>query len=107
MVSQNEQGAPIRITTIDKWAEAEGSRVDYIKGDLESFEFPVIQGARETIRRYKPKMAFTMYHPGNNWSEIVGYLRALVPEYQFRIKGLSFNDSEARPVMLHVWCDRS
>lgn len=94
---------PIQITTIDKWSEQSGLRVDFIKGDLESFEYSVLRGGAETIRRDKPKIALTVYHPGNNWHEILSFCRSLVPEYAYRIKGLSYNQKCVRPVMIHLW----
>jgi len=97
------QGTPIRITTIDRWAQKTGSRIDFIKGDLESFEMNVLRGAADTIRKYQPKIAFTVYHPGNNWLEMLSYVRNLVPGYKHRIKGISYNGAKARPVMLHLW----
>jgi len=98
-----DDGIPINITTVDAWAANANTRVDFIKGDLESFEFEVLKGARATIRRDMPKIALTAYHPGNNWREMVTFLSELVPEYQFRLKGLSYNAGHPRPVMLHAW----
>ena len=98
-----DDGIPINITTIDAWAAGTNTRVNFIKGDLESHEFEVLKGARTTIQRDQPKIAFTVYHPGNNWKEMVAFLRGLVPQYQFRIKGLSYNAGHPRPVMLHAW----
>jgi FkbM family methyltransferase len=94
---------PIQITTIDKWSEQSGLRVGFIKGDLESFEYSVLRGGAETIRRDKPKIALTVYHSGNNWREILNFCRSLVPEYAYRIKGLSYNQKYPRPVMIHLW----
>jgi FkbM family methyltransferase len=96
-------GVPINITTVDAWAARTNTRVDFMKGDLESYEFEVLKGAQTTIQRDRPKIAFTVYHRGNNWKEMAAFLRGLVPEYQFRIKGLSYNAGQPRPVMLHAW----
>lgn len=98
-----DQGIRITVTTVDAWVTKAHTRVDFLKGDLESHEFEVLKGARETIRRDKPKIAFTVYHPGNDWREMKALLAELVPEYQFRVKGLSYNGGRARPVMLHAW----
>lgn len=98
-------GMPITITTIDAWANRTNMPVNFIKGDLESHEFEVLKGARATIRAYKPRIAFTVYHPGNNWREMAAFLSDLVPEYKFRIKGISYNAGYPRPVMLHVWTE--
>jgi len=96
-------GTPIKIISIDRWVESAASRVDFIKGDLESSEVEVLRGAAETIRRFAPKIALTVYHPGNDWREILGLVRSLVPNYAYRLKGLSFNENKARPVMIHLW----
>src|SRR5260370_28887033 len=100
-----DDGIPINITTIDAWAAGTNTRVNFIKGDLESHEFEVLKRARTTIQRDQPKIAFTVYHPGNNWKEMVAFLRGLVPQYQFRIKGLSYNARHPQPVMLHPWTE--
>lgn len=53
----------VPLTTIDKLvAELGLDRVDFIKMDIEGAEQPALRGARETIRRYKPRMALSAYH---------------------------------------------
>lgn len=106
-VTTQPGGAPIQIKTIDHWAAASGRSIQYIKGDLEGFELKVLQGAAETIRRDRPKIALTVYHIGNNWQEILAYLRKLVPTYQYKVKGLSYNGGQSRPTMLHCWNTRN
>jgi len=103
--TQSRRGLPVKVSTIDKWVKDTRSKVDFIKGDLESSELEVLRGAKETIKRYKPKIAFTVYHPGNNWKQILSFLRGLVPEYAYRIKGLSYSGKQARPVMIHLWAN--
>jgi FkbM family methyltransferase len=103
-VSKNQQGIPIQITTVDHWVEQSGMRVDLVKGDLESFELEVLRGGAQTIKRYAPKIAMTVYHQGNDWKEILSFCRSLVPDYQYRVKGISFLDRKrVRPVMIHLW----
>ena len=102
---RDEDGVPIRITTIDDYVRQAGIRVDFIKADVESFELEMLKGAESTIRRYKPKIAVTTYHPGNDWRQMWRFLHSLVPEYSYRIKGLSYNARRARPVMIHLWVD--
>jgi FkbM family methyltransferase len=91
----------VEITTIDEWAGSR--RVDYIKADVEGFEQNLLMGARETIRRCKPRIAITTYHPGNDAAEMIAFLRSIVPYYKARTKGTSYNSSVKRPVMLHAW----
>lgn len=49
----------VEARTLDAVVEAEGlSRVDVIKIDVEGFEWPVLQGAERTLRRFKPHVVF-------------------------------------------------
>lgn len=102
-VGDKRAGVPIRLTTIDQWGAETGSPVHFLKADVEGFEMALLRGAAQTIKRYRPKLAITVYHPENDWQEIVVYLRGLVPDYQYRVKGLYFKDSGVRPMVLHVW----
>lgn len=105
-ISNDARGISVRVTTIDAWATQTNLRVDYIKGDLESYELDVLQGARQTIERYRPKIAFTVYHPGNEWRQMLNYIQSLVPAYRYRIKGLSYLSDKPRPVMIHLWTEK-
>lgn len=102
-VTTRPGGVPIQVKTIDKWATESGQSVQYIKGDLEGFELKVLKGAAETIGRDKPKIALTVYHVGNDWQEILAYLRKLAPNYRYKLKGVSYNGRYPRPTMLHCW----
>ena len=53
--------------------------------------------------RDKPKSAVTVYHDGNDWRAMVDFLRGLVPDYKWRVKGLYHKGKDPHPVLLHVW----
>jgi len=74
--------------------------ISFIKADIEGFELEMLKGATEIIKKNKPKIAITVYHPDNNWKEIKNFLTLLVPEYKFIRKGLIF---KGKPLMLHAW----
>jgi FkbM family methyltransferase len=94
----------VKTTTIDTLVRDLGlSKVDYIKGDLESCELEVLQGGAQIIRDHKPKIALTTYHQGNNWREMRDFVLSLVPGYKWRVKGLSYLDRYPKPVMIHFW----
>ena len=94
----------VRTVTVDRLVRELGlTRVDYIKGDLESFELEVLKGAERTIRDYMPKIAMTTYHPGNDWKEMRDYVLSLAPGYAWRVKGLSWSNEGPKPVMIHFW----
>jgi FkbM family methyltransferase len=91
----------VKINTIDNFCQTHKTEVNYIKADIEGFESNLLRGAENSIRLYKPKIAITVYHPENNVWDIKAYLASLVPEYKFKIKGVS--ELKNHPVMLHAW----
>jgi len=99
-----EGAVKVNVATIDRLVCDLGlTRVDYIKGDLESFELEVLKGAERTIREHMPKIAMTTYHPGNDWKEMRDYVLSLAPGYSWRVKGLSWSNEGPKPVMIHFW----
>jgi len=53
----------IEITTIDDFvAEQKLNRVDFIKADIEGFERYMLKGAKETLKKFAPKLAICTYH---------------------------------------------
>lgn len=53
----------IKIDTIDNFVKANNlNRVDFIKIDVEGYEDRVIEGARETIKKFSPVIAMSAYH---------------------------------------------
>lgn len=56
-------GVSVPTITIDHYVESRGlKRVDMIKMDIEGAERSALAGARETIRKFKPRLAIPIYH---------------------------------------------
>ncbi|MDH5358628.1 MAG: FkbM family methyltransferase, partial [Gammaproteobacteria bacterium] len=72
------------VCTLDEYLD--GKPVSFIKADVEGMEMPLLAGAQETIKRYKPKMALCVYHYPSDLYEIAEYVRNLVPGYQFQLR---------------------
>lgn len=80
---------------------SEDDRITYLKADIEGFEFEMLKGAKNTIKRNKPKIAITTYHKENDAKEIISLILDYVPEYNYCVKGIF--EHGPKPVMIHFW----
>lgn len=66
---------------LDDYAAAHLQRVDFIKMDIEGAELAALEGAKRTIRSFKPRLAISGYHePAHLW-EIPLKIKELNPGY--------------------------
>lgn len=73
---------PVTIMTLDRFVlENNISRVDFIKIDAEGYEKKVLQGAVETIEKYKPVIAMSAYHNPDDKTELPRLLKSISPRY--------------------------
>jgi FkbM family methyltransferase len=70
--------------TLDSFVEKEGlDRFDFIKLDVEGAELEVLEGAVETIKRFKPKMAISVYHKPDDIITIPKLISEILPDAKF------------------------
>ena len=81
-------GESIPKKTLD--ALLNGERADFIKIDVEGNELEAIDGAKETIRKYKPKMLVSCYHRSEDLFTIVPKIIAINPEYKVYMRHLPY-----------------
>lgn len=71
-----------RVTTLDAFvAEHAIPRVDFIKIDTEGYEAKILQGAKETIKKWKPVIAMSAYHNPNDKRDLPELLKSICPDY--------------------------
>jgi FkbM family methyltransferase len=77
----DNQAVPLR--RIDSLVQ-EGAiqRIDFLKLDVEGSEMESLHGVAQSIARFKPKMALSLYHKQNDIFEIVNYVRSTYPFYK-------------------------
>jgi len=69
-------------------------RVDFIKLGVEGAELDVVRGARESIQRFKPKLAISLYHKPNDFFEIILYIKKRFPFYSCYIDHYTIHAEE-------------
>ncbi len=100
-VDHEENFIKVPLTSIDSLFFEQGKPVSYLKADIEGFEENMIRGSLKTIKQWKPKIAITTYHIGQDYKKIIELVRSVVPQYKYKIKGFEYD--EGKPVMLHMW----
>lgn len=69
---------------IDELAKKQNlDRVDFIKMDIEGAEIPALEGAKEVIQTFKPKLAISVYHKNDDLITIPALIKQYNPEYKF------------------------
>jgi CDP-glycerol glycerophosphotransferase len=80
-------GERIATITLDDYVAQHGlQRVDLIKMDIEGSEIPALQGALQTIRRFRPKLALCLYHKWDDVLTIPRFISELGIPYRFNFK---------------------
>jgi FkbM family methyltransferase len=70
-----ENGIPVGVKTIDSL----DMEVDFIKMDTEGYEANILEGARETIKKWKPVIVMAAYHKPSDKTELPALLNNIMP----------------------------
>jgi FkbM family methyltransferase len=75
-----------QITTIDDFVRQNAiPRVDFIKIDTEGYESKILNGAKETIKRFRPVIAMSAYHKADDKTVLPQIIRSISPDYEYRL----------------------
>ena len=74
----------IKTTSLDKVLN--GKQVTFIKMDIEGAEYKALIGARETINKYRPRLAICVYHKPEDILEIPALILKIQPNYKFALR---------------------
>lgn len=73
--------------SIDEYTQLQNCpRVDFIKMDIEGAEVPALEGAINTIQKYSPKLAISIYHKGSDIVEIPELIKRIQPNYKLFLR---------------------
>ncbi|WP_459862214.1 FkbM family methyltransferase [Endothiovibrio diazotrophicus] len=85
-ISDRDEGEA-RIESVDGFVRRMGlERVDFIKMDIEGEEIRAIDGAVETIGRFRPNLAICIYHRAEHLWKIPLMIKARWPEYRLFVE---------------------
>jgi FkbM family methyltransferase len=101
---KSRQGPRVPLTTIDKLvADLKLDRVDYIKMDIEGAEQKALAGARETLRKFHPRMALSAYHVADDPRRIPELARAAWPGYRTECGPCADGTTFVRPDVIYFF----
>lgn len=75
----------ITVSIDDMVIEKNIKKIDFIKMDIEGSEIDAINGATETIKKFKPKLAIAVYHKDDDFITIPALIKKINPNYKFYI----------------------
>jgi FkbM family methyltransferase len=76
----------VKTMTLDSFVkEYNIERVDFIKIDTEGSEREIIKGAKETIKKFKPRMAIAAYHLPDDKKMIPKLVLSIRDDYKFKL----------------------
>jgi FkbM family methyltransferase len=90
----NYDGTTSTITCDDFVEIYKLEQVNFIKTDIEGAEPYALRGAQKTIRRFKPKLAISIYHNMSDFTKIIKQIDELNLGYKFYLGHATFYASE-------------
>lgn len=99
--SPNATHVKLPLTTVDKIvSELSLEKIDFMKMDIEGAERQALEGARQTIQKFRPRMSLCVYHLGDDPVVIPQLVQQIRPDYQ-RECGCLQEYTQVAPQVVH------
>jgi hypothetical protein len=69
-------------------------KINFIKMDIEGAELHALKGAEQTIKKFRPKLAITVYHHFQDFWTIPQYIDSLALGYRFEMRHFTIHAEE-------------
>jgi FkbM family methyltransferase len=92
--SKVDEVGTIEIPVIDLDSVAGNEKVTFIKMDIEGSEYCALEGAKETIRKSRPKLAISIYHKSEDIWMLPLEILKINPDYTFYLRHYSIASAE-------------
>lgn len=82
----------VKVVTLDSFIqENKIEKFDFLKIDTEGYEKEILNGGKDSIKKFKPVIAVSAYHQEGDKAEIVAIIQSIDPSYKHK---LSFRGEE-------------
>lgn len=85
------EDGPNKIKTLTIDSLLKGEKATYIKMNIEGSEVYALDGAAETIKKYKPRMAIMGYHKTSDLWDVPYIIKKLRPDYSLHLRSYMHN----------------
>lgn len=90
-----EMAGTVQLTTIDETVRVEKlEKLDFIKMDIEGAELNALKGATDSLVRFKPDLAISLYHSLDDFCDVPAYLKSLNLGYKFYLHHATIHNEE-------------
>ena len=94
----------VPLTTIDKLvAELKLDRIDYIKMDIEGAETKALEGGRDTLARFRPRLSISVYHVPDHPKSVPAAIKAAWSGYQVECGPCAEANGSIRPDIMYFY----
>lgn len=89
----------IETTSIDKVLN--GNKVTFIKMDIEGAELEALKGAKESIKKWHPTLAISVYHKPEDIITLPSFIKEIEPGYKLYLR--CYHEDHTEMVLYALW----